>query len=94
MLILVVNVTIKAGHEDEVIGYFQKLQEQTRREPGCIAYVIQRSRENPRAFLAYEQYTDQAALDAHRASPHFKEYGTNGFYRFIEERRAEFFDPV
>jgi quinol monooxygenase YgiN len=94
MLILIVHVTIKAGHEDEVLDSFRKLQEATRREPGCIAYVIQRSRENPRHYVAYEQYTDQAALDAHRASPHFKEHGTNGFYRFVEERRAELYDPV
>lgn len=94
MLILAVRVTIKAGHEEEVIGPFRKLQTETLREPGCISYVVQRSRENPRRFLIYEQYKDQAALDAHRASNHFKEYGTNGFYPLVEERQAELFDPV
>ena len=94
MLILVVRVTIKAGHEEEVIPSFQKLQEATRREPGCIEFVVQRSRENPRRYLIYEQYNDQAALDAHRASPHFKEHAANGFYPFVEERQAELFDPL
>jgi (4S)-4-hydroxy-5-phosphonooxypentane-2,3-dione isomerase len=94
MLILAVRVTIKAGHEDEVLEPFHKLQEETRREPGCIMYVVQRSRENPRRYLIYEQYNDQAALDAHRASPHFKKYATDGFYRFVEERQAELFDPI
>ena len=94
MLILVVRVTIKAGHEDEVIVPLRKLQEETRREPGCIFYFVQRSRENARRYLIYEQYKDQAALDAHRASDHFKEYGTNGLYRFVEERQAELFDPI
>ncbi|PYS35112.1 MAG: antibiotic biosynthesis monooxygenase [Acidobacteria bacterium] len=94
MLILVVRVTITAGHEQEVAESFRQLQEETRREPGCIAYVVQRSRENPRVYMIYEQYKDQAALEAHRNSPHFKQYATNGFYRFVEERRAEFFDPI
>ena len=94
MLILVVQVTIKAGHEEEVIDSFRKLQEETRREPGCITYVVQRSRENPRVYMVYEQYKDEAALQAHRESPHFKQHGTNGFYRFVEERRAEFFNPI
>ena len=94
MLILAVRVTIAAGQEDEVLEPFRKLQEETRREPGCILYVVQRSRENPRRYLVYEQYRDQAALDSHRASPHFKEYATNGFYRFVEERQAELFDPI
>jgi quinol monooxygenase YgiN len=94
MLILVVRVTIKAGHEDEVLVPFGKLQEETRRESGCIMYLVQRSREDSRRYLIYEQYKDQAALDAHRASAHFKEYATNGFYRFVEERQAELFDPI
>ncbi len=94
MLILAVRVTIKAGNEDEVIVPLRKLQEETRREPGCIAYFVQRSRENGRRYLIYEQYKDQAALDAHRASNHFKEYATNGLYRFVEERQAELFDPI
>jgi quinol monooxygenase YgiN len=94
MLILVVRVTIKAGHEDEVLVPFRKLQDETRREPGCIMYLVQRSRDDSRRYLIYEQYKDQAALDTHRASPHFKEYATNGFYRFVEERQAELFDPI
>ena len=94
MLILAVHVTIKAGHEDEVIETFRKLQEETRREPGCISYTVQRGRENRAHYLVYEQYVDDAALQAHRDSPHFKKYGTDGFYRFVEERRAELFDPI
>ncbi len=94
MLILAVRVTIKAGHEDEVIEPFRKLQEETRREPGCIGYIVQRSRENPRVYLVYEQYKDEAALDAHRATPHFKQYALDGFFPLVEERRAELFDPI
>jgi quinol monooxygenase YgiN len=94
MLILAVHVTIKAGHEDEVLDSFRKLQEATRREPGCIAYVVQRSRDNKRHYLVYEQYTGEAALETHRNSPHFKQYAADGFYRFVEDRRAELFDPI
>ncbi len=94
MLILAVQVTIKAGHEDSVADSFRKLTEAARTEPGCIFYFVQRSKDNPRKFLVYEQYKDQAALDAHRAAPHFKEHATNGFYRFVEDRKAELYDPI
>ena len=94
MLILAVHVTIQAGHEDEVIEPLKKLQEATRKEAGCISYFVQRSRENSRHYLIYEQYKDQAALDTHRTSSHFKEYGTNGVYRFVEKREAELYDPI
>jgi len=94
MLILAVNLTIRAGHEDEVTDMFQKLQAATRQEPGCITYLVQRSRENPRHYLVYEQYRNQAALEEHRNSPHFKEFATDGVFRFVEERRAEFFEEI
>jgi quinol monooxygenase YgiN len=94
MLILAVNLTMSAGHENDITDMFRKLQAATRQEPGCITYVVQRSRENPRHYLVYEQYKNEAALEAHRNSPHFKQYATDGVFRFVEERRAEFFDEM
>ena len=94
MLILTVHVTIQAGHEEEVDSSLRILQKESRRESGCLTYVAQRSRENPRRYLIYEQYKDAAALDAHRNSEHFKLHATNGFYRFVEQRQAELFDPL
>ena len=94
MLILVVGLTVSAGRENEVTGMFRKLEAATRQEPGCIMYIVQQSRENPRHYLVYEQYRDEAALEAHRNSPHFKEYATDGVYRFVEERKADFFNPI
>ena len=40
-------------------------------EPGCRMYQVHRSPSDPQQFFIYEQYDDQAALDAHRAAPHF-----------------------
>jgi quinol monooxygenase YgiN len=94
MLILAVSLTMRAGHENELAEMFRKLQAATRQEPGCITYVVQRSRENPRHYLVYEQYNNEAALEEHRNSPHFKQFATDGVFRFVEERRAEFFDEI
>ena len=94
MLVLAVHLTISAGREDEVIGMFRELQAATRREPGCVTYIVQRSRENPRHFLVYEQYKDEAALEEHRNSTHFKKYATDGVFPFVEHRQAEFFEPI
>jgi len=43
-------------------------------EPGCLAYRLHRSTKDPDAFLFYETYVDDAAFDAHRASPHLAAY--------------------
>ncbi len=39
-------------------------------EPGCLVYRIHRGADDPDAFVFYESYADEAALDAHRRSPH------------------------
>ncbi len=94
MLVLAVHLTIQAGREDEVAGLFRELQAASRREPGCLQYVVQRSRENSRRYLIYEQYKDEAALQDHRNSPHFKQYATEGVFPLVELRQAELFDPL
>jgi quinol monooxygenase YgiN len=43
-------------------------------EPGCLVYRVHRSTKDPDAFLFYEIYADDAAFDAHRASPHLAQY--------------------
>ena len=93
MVILAVHVTMKAGHENEILEGFRKLEAESRHEPGCIFYAVQLSSENPLHYLVYEQYVDEAALATHRNSDHFKRYATEGVYRFVEERRAELFTP-
>lgn len=94
MTCLCVNITVNAGREDEAKALFGKLQEESRKEPGCILYVVHVHREDPRRFLVYEQYKDDAALDAHRESPHFKKYAAEGVYTMIESRDFALWDPI
>ncbi|RSK44292.1 putative quinol monooxygenase [Hymenobacter perfusus] len=41
-------------------------------EPGNLLYVAHQDPKDPTHFLFYEQYANQAALDAHVASAHYK----------------------
>ena len=43
-------------------------------EPGCAFYVLCRG-DAPDTYVFLERYVDQAAVEAHRASSHFKEIG-------------------
>ena len=91
---LTVRVAVRDGHADEAAAHLRILREETRREPGNIAYDVYRSTETPNVFFLHERYADQAALDAHRASPHFAEHGKNGLYLWVEDRRAEYYAPL
>ena len=66
MICAAVTYVIKPGHEKEAAELFRTLTQHTRAEPGCRMYLAHRSTTDPRRFFLYEQYADQAALDAHR----------------------------
>ena len=49
-----------------------ELVRESRKEPGCLAYSLNRSESDPREHLFLESWTDQAAIDAHGATEHFQ----------------------
>lgn len=71
MVVLAVTWMANPGKASEVADVFRKLEAASRREPGCLLYVVHQHREDPGRFFIYEQYADEAALQAHRQSPHF-----------------------
>ncbi|MFO0909406.1 MAG: putative quinol monooxygenase [Isosphaeraceae bacterium] len=94
MICVAVTYVIQPGREEEAVGLFQALTAATRAEPGCRFYLAHRSTTDPRKFFLYEQYDDEAALDAHRASPHFDQYGRNGLFTMLESRSPELYTPI
>ncbi len=94
MTCVAVTYIIQPGHEAEAIDLFHRMNEHTHTEPGNIMYVVHRSPNEPRRFFLYEQYKDQAALDAHRSADYFTRYVTNGLLKIIESRVAEIYEPL
>jgi quinol monooxygenase YgiN len=94
MICVAVTYVIQPGREEEAVGLFARLTEATRAEPGCRMYQAHRSTSDPRRFFLYEQYDDQAALDAHRAAPHFAQYATGGLFPILESRTPELYEPL
>ena len=94
MFVLLVQFVVKAGTEARVMEFMRKMEENTRREPGCQLYIGSQSNDNPRKFCFYEQYEDEAALEAHRAAPYFAEYVTQGFGPLIDTITRETFTTI
>lgn len=94
MICVAVTYVIQPGRESEAVELFARLTEATRTEPGCRMYLAHRSVSDPRRFFLYEQYDDQAALDAHRATPHFERYAKGGLFAILESRSPELYEPL
>jgi quinol monooxygenase YgiN len=43
-------------------------------EPGCLAYRLHRSTQDPDLFVFYETYADAAAFELHRNAPYIASY--------------------
>lgn len=42
-----------------------------RDEPGCARFNVLQDEKDPNVYYFYEVYQDQAALEAHRSTPHY-----------------------
>ena len=75
MLVLHVTVQVKPEHLPSSWTLARYNAGARRRdEPGCLRFDIVQDRDDPNCFRFYEVYRDDAALAAHRETPHFKQY--------------------
>ncbi|MGN6506371.1 MAG: putative quinol monooxygenase [Tepidisphaeraceae bacterium] len=54
----------------------EEIRESVRVEPGVLAIYAVADREDPAQLRFFEIYTDAAAYESHRQSPHFLKYVT------------------
>jgi len=94
MVVLAVTWVAKVGRETEVAELFSKLTEESRKEPGCAMYQVHRLRTEPRRFFIYEQYKDDAALEAHRNAPHFLQYAKKELPKMADRVEGQLYEPL
>jgi autoinducer 2-degrading protein len=95
MIVLVAKYIVKAGQGDAVEAALRRMAPLVKAgEPGCTLYHANRATDNPDLFLLYEHYTDQAALAAHRETPHFKDIIEGTIVPLLERRERELYHLV
>lgn len=76
MIAVIATLRVKNGKAQEFESLFGKLAAQVRaNETGNLAYQLSRSRTEDDTYKVLELYRDEAALEAHRTSEHFKSAG-------------------
>jgi quinol monooxygenase YgiN len=94
MVVLAVTWTAKVSREAEVAALFAKLTEESRKEPGCAMFQVHRHKTDSRRFFIYEQYKDDAALEAHRAAPYFLQYVKKDLPKIADRVEGNLFEPL
>jgi len=69
---ILVTFKVKAGNEKKFEEAFAPCLVATRKEPGCVAYYLNRDPDAPNTYIMYEQFKGIPGLEAHMKEKHTK----------------------
>jgi (4S)-4-hydroxy-5-phosphonooxypentane-2,3-dione isomerase len=92
---LLARYRARPGNGDAVQDALLKMAESVARsEPACLLYRAARSLDDPDVFVLFEEYESEAALLAHRETPHFQELIEGTVVPLLATREREILIPV
>jgi len=89
MFVVVARWYAHEGKGDEVAEILKTAVANSRAEPGCRLFMANRSVDDPRRFVMYEQFDDRAAFDAHLQTDSFKTNVAQRILPLLESRSRE-----
>ena len=93
-VVLKATWTANQGSEGTVLDALEQLSPLSRAEPGCRFYQAYRDPDEPRVFHIFEIYDDEAAVEAHSASEHFRTYALGQAIPVLDSRQRELFETI
>lgn len=91
-VVLVAKYHVKPGNIEKVLDALNRMKPRVEKdEPACLFYQASLSSEADNLVMLYEQYPDEAALAAHRETPHFKEIIEGEIVPMLENRERELY---
>jgi quinol monooxygenase YgiN len=94
VIVVIAKYRAAEGTAEDVAAALKEYTPMTLAEEGCAMFTAQRTRDEPREFVLYEQYRDEAALDAHRNSPHFTGVARDRIWPLLESREVTICDLI
>ena len=94
MYVVAAQYYAKEGKDNEIAAILQTMIPISRAEPGCALYTVNRSVDDPRKFLLYEQYHDKSGYEAHMATDAFKDNILGKVVPMLESRVRDFYHVV
>ena len=85
MLLVIGRVSCDAERRDRLVALLERMQDDSRREEGCLRYGFFSAVEDEDSFIAVEEWEDREALDRHFAEPHLREF-TARLLELVSER--------
>ncbi len=71
MLVQLVHIQVKPDRIEDFLDAFRINFEGTTKEPGNLRFDVLQNPDDATKFTIFEVFTDEAAVDAHRKTPHY-----------------------
>lgn len=94
MYVVVARWLAQEGHVEDVIAAIKEMIPHALAEPACEAYIVNQSVDDPRQFLLYEQYHDEAGFQAHTQTAAFKELVLGKIVPLLEDRGRDIYQTI
>ena len=75
MIVITGTIPTRAEKREAAIEAMVTMQKASQAEAGCNKYQFGWAAEDPSIAIIFEEWVDQAALDAHFATPHMAAFG-------------------
>jgi quinol monooxygenase YgiN len=85
VIVVIGRVRCQPEQRERLVALLKRMQEDSRREEGCLRYGFFAAIEDPHSFIAVEEWTDREALDRHFAQAHLHEFAA-GLLEVVSER--------
>ena len=94
MYVVIARWVAREGEEADVERVLKLVAPLSREEPGCQEFTVLRSTDEPRTYLLYEAYDDEASFLAHRETGHFKKHVVGDGVARLEGRSFAHYEIV
>jgi autoinducer 2-degrading protein len=94
MFIAAVHVYVKPDKVDDFVEMIRANYEGSIAEPGCLRFDVARSKDDPTEFMLWECYVDEAARDAHRATPHYQAFKAAMPDLMARDRHSDLYEGI
>ena len=94
MLVLTVSWKAKPGKAAETRELFRTLAKESRKEPGCLGFLVHQHTDDAHLFFLYEQYRNDDALEDHRATHHFHDIARGSLLEVADRLEGDLYTLV
>jgi quinol monooxygenase YgiN len=74
MIAVIAKIPVQPEKKEDALEAVKTLMTHVSQEEGTLLYTVNINDQDPNTLVFIEQYRDMEALNAHGASPHFKEF--------------------